>query len=133
MPVPSTSPSRLRRFAFTVAAGLALVGVLSWYRGHALAPLIFWAVAVPLTTFGALAPTLLAPVQRAWLALGATLAWLNTRVILSVLFYAVVTPIGLIMRLFRDPLDRRWNEQRPTYWIGRPPPTADPKTYERQF
>lgn len=128
-----TSSSGLRRFGFTVAVGLAMIGALSWYRGHTIVPVILWAISIPLVTLGALAPASLAPVERGWLALGGVLGWVNTRVILTVVLYGVIAPIGLITRLFRDPLDRQLQAERQTYWIRRSPAPVDRKSYERQF
>ncbi len=68
-----------------------------------------------------------------WQALGDVLGWINTRIILTVLFYVVVTPAGLLMRLFRDPLDRDIYETRPSYWNRRNSPPFDPGDYQRQF
>jgi hypothetical protein len=65
--------------------------------------------------------------------LALVLAWVNTRIILTLLFYAVFTPIGVIMRLFRDPLDRRLHDGRVSYWVPKEPEPFDPKRYENQF
>ena len=61
------------------------------------------------------------------------LGWINTRLILSVLFYGIFTPLGMIMRLFRDPLDRQLRKERESYWVRKKTPTFDQKAYEKQF
>jgi hypothetical protein len=33
-------------------------------------------------------------------------------------YYLVVTPAGLLARVTRDPLRRRWNRRARTYWIS---------------
>jgi hypothetical protein len=40
------SSSQLRRFGLTVGVGLAMIGLLSWYRGHDTAPLVLWVALV---------------------------------------------------------------------------------------
>lgn len=35
---------------------------------------------------------------------------------LACVYYLVVTPIGLIIRLARDPLHRRWIRRAGSYW-----------------
>jgi hypothetical protein len=127
------SHRHLRRFGFTVAAGLTVIGLVSWNRDHLVVPWTLWAIAGLLGLLGLLMPRLLIPVQRAWMALGMALGWLNTRIILTILFYATFTPIGAIMRWFRDPLDRQLQKERASYWVRREPLPMDPKTYERQF
>jgi hypothetical protein len=62
------------------------------------------------------------------------LAYVNTRVILGLVYYAMLTPIGLIMRLFRDPLDRRLDgDSAGSDWAERPREPVDPARYRHQF
>jgi hypothetical protein len=49
------------------------------------------------------------------------------------MFYLVMTPVGLIMRLFRDPLDRSLRDRSTTQWIKRESQPVEPGRYERQF
>ena len=41
--------------------------------------------------------------------------------------------VGLIMRLFRDPLDRKLHDGCSSYWKQKESRSFDPKTYEHQF
>jgi hypothetical protein len=125
--------ARLRRFGLTVAAGFAIIGAVSRWRGHETPPAVLWTLAAALLAPAVIAPTILGPVERGWLVLGSWLGWVNTRVILTVLFYVAVTPIALVMRRFRDPLDRRLHETKPSYWIRRPSTPLNPKAYQQQF
>jgi len=122
-----------RRSAYTVCGGLALIGLLSWYRGHTTVPMVLWTIATALFLFGLIWPNLLRHFHRVWMGLGTVLGWVNTRIILSLLFYAVLTPIGLIVGLFRDPLDRQLGDGRVSYWVRKERKPVDPKTYENQF
>jgi hypothetical protein len=95
---------------------------------------VIWSLAGLLAAAGLLVPRALGPVERWWLRLGLVLAWVNTRIILTVLFYLVVTPIALVMRIFRDPLDRRLAADATTYWHRRAPRPDNPAAgYEHQF
>jgi Saxitoxin biosynthesis operon protein SxtJ len=127
------SNRELRRFAFTVGTGLALIGALSRYRGHTDAPMVLWVIAAILWLLGLVQPSLLLPVQRAWMAFASILGWVNTRIILGLLFYVVLTPVSVLMRFFRDPLDRRLHDGRNSYWIQKKAHALDSKEYERQF
>src|SRR3989304_2299732 len=102
---------RLRRFGLTVTVGFALIGAVSAWRGHVVAPRLLWTLAGLLAV-----PTLLAPPALTRVGRASGVGWVNPRVILTIVFYAVIAPAGLVMRLFRDPLDRRLRESRPTYW-----------------
>jgi hypothetical protein len=62
------------------------------------------------------------------------LAWINTRLILCAIFYLVFTPIGLVMRLLKiDPLDRKIDKNKNSYWIKKEKKDFCPLDYERQF
>ncbi len=54
------------------------------------------------------------------------------RVILVFVYYGVVAPIGLVVRLFRDPLDRVLPDARGSFWTKKEPVSFDPKQYEKQ-
>lgn len=127
------SNKQLRQFGLVVAVGLTVVGGISWYRGHTTVPLVLWSAAALLLLFGLVYPRALAPVEKAWLKFGNVLAWVNTRIILTLLFALVVTPIGAVARLFRDPLNRRFDGDTTTYWLPKKAAPARPETYERQF
>jgi hypothetical protein len=124
---------KLRRFGLTVAIGFTTLATISWWRGHTVAPTVMWSLAAVLLAPAIVAPMALAPVERAWMTLGGWLAWFNTRVILTVLFYVVVTPVGLIVRMFRDPLDRQLSEAGTSYWIRRNVQPFKAENYQRQF
>ena len=127
------SAKELRRFGFTVAIPLALLGGIGLWRGHAVLPALLGGLALGLGGLALLAPRLLRPVHKGWMRGAEALGWFNTRLLLGLVYYLVMTPIGLLLRLVgRDPLDRRLHD-RPSYWIARRP-QADPKgTMERRF
>ena len=128
-----TTRQHLRKFGFTIAIGFTVIGALSFWRHHTVAPMVLWTLAVLNGVPALVAPTVLGPVERVWMKVGNALGWINTRIILTALFYVVVTPVGVLMRLFRDPLDRELYEARASYWNRRPVTRFDPKSYQRQF
>lgn len=134
MPAAWTPSEReLRKFGLTVGTAFAVLGSISWWRGHELPPRVLWTVGALLFVPGLLFPGVLGPVQRGWMAFATVLGHVNTRIILTVLYYLVMTPVGLVMRLFRDPLDRSLHDGRSSQWIKRERTPVDPARYERQF
>ncbi len=123
----------LRKFGLRVGAVFVLLGVVSWVRGHTLAPRFLWTVAACLVVPALLAPALLRPVERLWMSGAALLGHVNTRIILTVLFYVVLTPVGLMLRLVRDPLNRRLDPSAGSNWVRRAPQPVDPARYQEQF
>jgi Saxitoxin biosynthesis operon protein SxtJ len=129
----AVSKSELRKFGLTVGGAFAVLGLISWWRGHEIPPRVLWTLAGLLMVPGLVAPALLGPVQRGWMRFAQALGYVNTRIILTVLFYVVFTPMGLLMRLFRDPLGRSLKEKSDSNWVRRPAAPVDQASYERQF
>ena len=70
---------------------------------------------------------------RGWMFAALPIGWTISHILLGMVYFLVFTPIGLIMRaLGKDPMERRFQPDAPTYWIKRPPP-AESARYFRQF
>jgi len=128
-----SSKAELRKFGLTVGGAFLVLGTISWWRGHEWPPRVLWTLGVLLLVPGALFPSILGPVQRGWMAFATVLGHVNTRIILTVMFYVVMTPVGLIIRLFRDPLDRSLKDGNRSQWVKREQQPVDLARYERQF
>ena len=78
-------------------------------------------------------PTLLRPLNRAWMLLGLTLGRMITPIIMGLIFFGILTPIAwLARRRGADPMRRSFDPAAATYWIVRDPPGPDARTMERQ-
>jgi len=131
--VPHSSKRELRKFGLTVGLAFLALGAISRWRGHELPPLAFWAAAALLIVPALVAPTLLGSVQRTWMRLADVVGTFNTRLILGLLFYTVFTPVGIVLRLFRDPLTRSLREAERSQWVRRKIEPVDRARYEQQF
>lgn len=127
------SKSDLRKFGLEVGGFALVIGGLSYWRGHLYWPIALWTLGTPLVILGAIAPGMLGPFHHRWMRFGEVARHYNARVILTVLFYFVVTPIGLVLRWFKDPLDRDIADGRSSEWIPRSPQPVDPARYREQF
>jgi hypothetical protein len=127
------STAELRRFGLSVGGVFLLLAGLSRWRGHTIAPCVMATAGVLLVVPGALVPAVLGPVQRGWLRGAAILGDVNARILLTVVYYVVVSPIGFVMRLRRDPLDRALDDGRTSEWVRRAPRPVERARYERQF
>ena len=56
------------------------------------------------------------------------LGYVNTRIILSLLFYVMLTPIGVVRRLFGDPMNRSLREEARSQLDQTPPRAARSRT-----
>jgi hypothetical protein len=128
------SPADLRTFGrllvpFVVVAG----GLVRLRTGSAPAGVAVWAVGGVLAAVFLAAPAARRPIFVGWNGLAYPIGWVVSHVVLAVVFYLVFTPIGFVVRRFsRDPLERRFEPARPSYWVERdePPPVG---RYFRQF
>ena len=115
-----TSPSTpdLRGFGLLVGCVVAVIGAWPYlFRGE---PPRSWALALGTTLLilGAVWPSLLWPLHKAWMAFGYILGWISTRIILSVIFYGMITPIAFLSRLMRkDSMRKAFVADHPTYRV----------------
>jgi hypothetical protein len=130
------NPSRkeLRTFSLLWAAFLALVAWIVWRRtGSSTAAWTLVAVGMAGALLGLVAPRAMRPVFVGLMIVNYPVGWLMTNVLLAAIFYVVVTPLGIIMRLTgRDPMQRRFDREAPTYWTPRRRDES-PSRYFRQF
>lgn len=123
----------LRKFGVTMAVGLAVLGGLFLWRRKG-EPMVFFGLAAAFLLLGLTAPTVLRPIQRAWMAFAIVLGWVMTRVILVVLFFVGVTPVALIARIFgKRFLSLKFEPERASYWEPRQKPDRGRERYESQF
>jgi hypothetical protein len=132
----NTSPTRreLRQFAAIWCIVFSAIAV-SFARSGTAAPWVYSAagVAVLLPLAGLAWLPLLRGVFVGMQYAAFPIGWIVSRTLLLAVFFLVFVPTGLLLRAFgRDPLTRRFDRTRTSYWLARPGtrPAAD---YFRQF
>ena len=121
----------LRRFGFTLALGLNIVGFIMFLRYK---PHFIW-----LTFMGSSAillaivfPVILKPLKRVLDCLINSLGHLISFITLFIVFYGIFTPIGLLFRLLKkDILELRINKAAQSYWTIRERKDLSNGYYER--
>jgi hypothetical protein len=127
-----TGPSD-RRFGFTFAAMLSLMGALSLLR-HGNHSAYWLGGAVVFGTLALIWPVALRPLNKVWLKLGLLLHAFISPIVMAVMFFGVFAPMGAIMRLAgKDPLRLKPHIEAKSYWIMRNPPGPTPESLKRQF
>ena len=130
---PSPALPSNRSFGLLFVVVFTLAALWAWWRDSTW--LSAW-ILILMVTIGVTiaAPRLLTPLNRAWMKLAELLHRFISPLVLGVLFYAVITPFGLARRwLGGDPLVRRYEPQRDTYWIERSPPGPSSDSFPHQF
>lgn len=117
-------------FAPLFAVALAATVWLRWGTSWSLGIL---AVATLLLVLALFAPRAYAPIQTALTRLGRAIAVTLTWLLLGLVFLAIFVPGRLLLaRRRRDPLQRRHDPERSTYWEPLSPAT-DPDRFKHQY
>jgi hypothetical protein len=128
------SEKNLRWFGLVLGLFLAIVGGIVRVRFHLPeAARWIWIAAMVVTVVYYAARPVRRPIWIAWMVAAFPIGWMVSHLILAITWYLVVTPIGVVMRATgRDPLRRRFDQGRSSYWTEHDP-HGDPKRYFRQF
>ncbi len=116
---PYPSRRELAWFGVMMVVFFALIGgVIRLGTGGWTASIVVWTLGAGLTLlYYALRP-LRRPLYLGWMHLVFPLGWALSYLVLASMYYLVITPIGLLMRaLGRDPMQRRYEPDRPSYWV----------------
>ena len=124
-----------RQFGFLMAAIAAGIGAWLLWKGAASAPA--WGcllLAAALLGVALVRPSLLRPVNRAWMKLGELMGRLVNPLVLGAIFFLLLTPTAWVARLSgRDVLGLRSRRHLPSYWVVREPAGPAPDSFKYQF
>ncbi len=127
-PLPSN-----RSFGFLFVIVFGLLSAWGLYRGWQAASALVIAAVVTLAV-SLFIPSLLSPLNRAWMKLAEVMHRFISPIVLGLIFFLVVTPFGLIRRtLGSDPLSRKWDSDSNSYWIVRTPPGPPSRSFKNQY
>jgi Saxitoxin biosynthesis operon protein SxtJ len=125
------SPAEGRRFGLLVGGTFLLLGGVSHWRGHQLAPVVLWVLGGALVVAGLLVPGYLGPVYQRWMGLARILSKITTPIFMALIYFGVFTPMGVIRRLMgKNALVRR---DAGTFWVTRQPGSSRRSDLSRQF
>lgn len=87
---------------------------------------------VPLVLLALIRPGWLARPNRWWMRLGLLLFAIVNPIVMFLMYAVCIVPAGLVMKAIgRDPLARRFDPGKESYWIERKPAELDqPMTYQ---
>jgi len=126
------SPKELRKFGLVTAGMLILFFDLLipwiWDIARPVWPLY---PAVILVSMALIIPAALGPVYTIWMRFALVLGWINTRIILGLIFFLVFFPFGIVMRMFNDPMRRKFDQSAESYRVLSNP--TKPENMERPF
>jgi hypothetical protein len=114
------SVQKLRHFASLLFVVFAALDARVVWRGGSHAVVTILSLVAALGLGGLARPSMVRPVYKTWMYLSLPIGWAGSHLLMMSAFYLVVAPIGVVMRLFGyDPLARRFDPSRKTYWMQR--------------
>ncbi|MFH0821948.1 MAG: SxtJ family membrane protein [Pseudomonadota bacterium] len=129
---PTNRDLNLLALLFLIIPGIIGLYVLLWKGSHSG---WYWiGVGGTLALSRAIKP-LFAVIYRLWLGFSVVLGYFVSRILLTLIFLIAVVPVGLLMRIVgRDPMNRKFDPEAPSYWIKREPESdVSIARYEKQF
>ena len=122
-----------RKFGLFFAAVCAAIGGYFFFKGLQASALAVLAASIAFLVAALTRPTLLAPLNKAWMGLGFLLGLVISPIVLGVIFFLIFTPVGVVMRMVgRDELRTKMT-RRDTYWKPRDPVGPDADSFKYQF
>src|SRR5262245_31042698 len=131
-PSSPVSDRALRWFAGLWFPALCVMAGLAARRHDALlVAYLAWTAGALLSIAGLMRPSVVRPIYRVLMGVTYPIGWVTSHVLLFVLYYVVITPVGVLVRMFHDPMGRRLDRAEASYWTPRESP--QPGRYFRQF
>lgn len=122
-----------RKTALIVAAVLAVIAIIFWYRERFTVMAVLATIAGLLILIGLFIPPLAILFHRVWMKFAFALGFVNSRILLTLVYFLIFVPYRIISRLAgRDPLDVRAKE-RESYWHKRKHTRQPKERFERLF
>ncbi len=119
-----------RKFGVTVGLAFAVIGLLMIWRHHTGRATVALSLGGVLVLAGLVVPTMLGPVERAWMGLAHLISKVTTPIFMGVVYFVLITPAGLIRRMMgASPITQR--PKTDTRWT--PHADASAEQMERQF
>lgn len=118
---------QIRRSGIIAALIFLTIATLHLLKGHHGFAIAFYLLAGTFFTMTGFFPA-------AFKKITSTIGEFVTALMLSLIFYIMITPMGLMMRLFgRDPLDKKIEKEKDSYWEKKEVSGEDITGYEKQF
>tara|TARA_B100000686_G_scaffold176844_1_gene183860 strand:+ start:277 stop:681 length:405 start_codon:yes stop_codon:yes gene_type:complete len=125
---------QLRQYGFMMAGALFCFVILFFYKAWNTVGMALGVWVLFFLGLGLFDPARLEPVYRAWMKFGLTVGNFNFKLILGLIYLGMFTPVRIVASCFRkDPLTRKIEPDKETYWHDREPSNSDPKRFERQY
>ena len=126
-------PHRLqdRTFGFVIAGALLVVSGVAWWLFDRVLEWVLW-TSLGLFATALVAPWVLLPLNRLWTRIAARIGVVTNYLVLGLILYVIFTPVGLILRISRDAMRRKFDATSPSY-LTKVQRQSDAKTFPDWF
>jgi hypothetical protein len=124
-------PPSERSTGLVFGAVAAIMAVL--WRDRPFLPFVALGMAIGVAVVSLIAPRLLKPLNLLWWKFGLLLHRIVNPLVMFAMFTLVFVPVGMIMRIWRDPLRSRRMMGASSYWIDRKEGVGAPASMKNQF
>jgi len=107
------------------------IGALAGWPDYPVKSIVLFSIGAAFIVAGLVIPTMLGPVERAWMALAHLISKVTTPIFMGIVYFLLVTPIGYIRNARgKGPFGR---ERGTSSWQHHDAATARREQMERQF
>lgn len=130
-------PARLtaaegRKFGFTVGFAFLALGAFAMWRGKQRTSMVLLSLGGVLVVAALVVPTLLGPVEKAWMGLAHLISKVTTPIFMSIVYFVVMTPIGFLRRMSAGKMGAP-KSSSVSNWDAHTPAVVRRESMERQF
>lgn len=112
------TPAQGRKFGLTVGGAFLVLGLVLAWRHREAARNVMLGLGAAFSLAGLVVPTMLGPVERAWMGLAHLLSKVTTPIFMGVVYFLILTPIaGALAAFGRTPL--KMKKSAGGYWVAR--------------
>jgi len=128
------SEKQLRQFGLIMAGMFSFFAAVFFYKTWYFAMVLLVILIIFFAGMGIAKPKGLSQVYKKWMQFAEIIGNFNTKIILGITYFFVFTPIRMVASIFReDPLRRKLEPEKDSYWLDCERRDSDPKRYEKQF
>lgn len=128
------SEKQLKQFGLMMAGVFSFFAAVFFHKTWHAAAAVLGILIFFFAGMGLASPKGLLPVYKKWMRFAEVVGNFNAKVILALAYFLIFTPIRMAASIFReDPLRRKLEPEKESYWIDCEPDDSDPKRYEKQF
>ena len=112
------TPAQGRKFGLTVGGAFLVLGLVLAWRHREAARNVMLGLGAAFSLAGLIMPTMLGPVERAWMGLAHLLSKVTTPIFMGVVYFVILTPTAAGLAVFgRTPL--KMKKSAGGYWVTR--------------